>query len=48
MIRYAVMQRINDKAVQVGVILANNYSHANTKAMQLYNRHVWPERIATQ
>lgn len=45
--RYAVMQRTGDSAKQVGVVLALNYSHAHTKALQLFNRHVWVERLAT-
>jgi hypothetical protein len=40
--KYAVMQQ--DK--QVGVITANNYSHASKKAQQLFNRHVYVERLS--
>lgn len=43
--RYAVMQRIGDAQKQVGVVLAVNYSAAHRKALSLFNRHVWVERI---
>lgn len=43
--RYAVMQYRDGRQVRVGIIMANNHSHAFKKAMQLYNRHVWVERL---
>lgn len=43
--RYSVFQRDyrKDVTVFVGYIMARNYSHAQTKAQQLYNRHSWAE-----
>lgn len=43
--RYAVFQRRDEQPVRVGIVIANNYSHASTKAQQLYTRHSWVERI---
>lgn len=43
--RYAVMQNVNDVPKQVGTVLANNYSQANRKALQMFSRHVWVERL---
>jgi hypothetical protein len=43
--RYAVMQRIGDNAKQVGTVLAVNYGAAHSKALKLFSRHVWVERI---
>jgi hypothetical protein len=39
--RYAVMR----DGVQIGTVLANNYSHANTKALQLFKRHVYVQPL---
>jgi hypothetical protein len=46
MFRYAVFQSVNGADRQVGVVLANNNSHAHTKALQLFNRRVWVERLS--
>lgn len=43
--RYAVKQRINDEARQVGVVLADNLKAANKKAQQLFNSHCWADRL---
>jgi hypothetical protein len=43
--RYAVFCYYGEVKERVGTILANNASHANTKAQQLFNRHCWAERI---
>ena len=43
--RYAVMQRVYDEAKQVGVVMANNHTQAHTKAVHLFSRHVWVERL---
>lgn len=43
--RYAVMQNINGRSRQVGVVMANSLTHANTKALRMFNRHVWVERL---
>ena len=43
--RYAVKQNVDGVAKRVGTVLANNYTQANTKALRLFNRHVWIERI---
>ena len=43
--RYAVMQNVNGAPKQVGIVMANNYSQANKKALQLFSRHVWVERL---
>lgn len=32
----------------VGIIRANNYTHAQTKAQQLYGRHAWAQRRSLQ
>lgn len=45
--RYAVMQNVRGEHKQVGVVMAHSYTHANTKALQLFNRHVWVERLDT-
>jgi hypothetical protein len=42
--RYAVMQRIDGEPRNIGVVTANNLSHANSKALKLFSRHVWVER----
>ena len=44
--RYAVYVLQNDVKQRLGTILANNYSHAQTKAQQLYNSHCWAERLS--
>jgi hypothetical protein len=43
MFRYAVKR--SGTAQLLGVVMANNLSHANTKALQLYRRHVYAERL---
>lgn len=43
--RYAVMQLVDGVQRQVGTVMATGYSHANKKALQLFNRHVWVERL---
>jgi hypothetical protein len=43
--RYAVWQYVDGVKKRVGTIMANNFTHANTKALRLFNRHVWVERL---
>ena len=38
---YDVMSGHGAEAVKLGTVRANNYSHARTKAMQLWNKRVW-------
>lgn len=45
MIRYAVMKNVGGKPMQIGVVLANNISHATTKAFHLFRRNIWVERL---
>lgn len=40
--KYAVKRN----GVQIGTVLANNFSHATTKAMQLFKRHIYVERLS--
>jgi hypothetical protein len=43
--KYAVLQQVNGQPKQVGIVLANNFSAATRKALTLFNRHVWVERL---
>jgi hypothetical protein len=39
--RYRVMR----DGRQIGTVMANNISHATTKAFQLFKRHIYVERL---
>lgn len=45
--RYAVMQNVNGQEKQVGTLLAPNFYSANKRALMLFSRHVWVERLST-
>jgi len=44
--RYAVKQNVDGAETQVGVVMAHNYYAANRKALTLFSRHCWVERLS--
>jgi hypothetical protein len=40
---YAVFKRNGDNSEQVGIVMANNLTLANTKAQRLYGRGAWAQ-----
>jgi hypothetical protein len=47
MFKFAVMQNVFGDIKQVGIVMADNLSIAQRKALMLYNKRVWVERLST-
>lgn len=46
MYRYAVKRSGGpNHGTQIGTVIANSYTIAHTKAMQLFKRHIYVERL---